>query len=483
MEKAFLNPMNTQEIILTLSILFVGLVLSVVVGLTCKNFLNKLFGAAAHVFTEHFATSVEIRAYYGHGSNVTTWLKQLIEDKCEVGHFRATNSIANLKTRSGRLHEMSSNVSNEKKKKDGDDVDDDVYKLKKQLDPLQSGRSIFFFHKRTVVHITRNIDPDCKNHSTPTEVYNITAYGTRNKQFLIEMINEARKMAEKKPKEEINYYKAVHSVHSSSWERSNRFKPRAVSSIILQDGVTNEIEKDVQEFMESKEWYKERGIPYRRGYLLYGPPGCGKTSFVKAIAGQIGYDIYEMPLSNRNLTDESLNSLMSEIDEKSILLFEDVDAVFLPRLQDEERSDKDDGLLGKLKIRETKSKISFSGLLNAIDGVASQEDYIVFMTTNQIEKLDSALIRPGRIDKRQLIDYPDVEQILTFFKKFYPGCDDSVAETFAKAVKKLDCKPSVAQIQGIFLKHKHEPEANLLDVDTLIDVCKDNFDPLRVIYL
>lgn len=471
-----------QDIVLTLPFLFVALVLSLVVGLTCKIFLSKLFGAAAHLLTEHFATSVEIRAYYGHGSNVTAWLKQLINDKCEVGHFRATNSLANLKTTSGRVQEMSSNVSNEKKKKEGDD-DDDVSKLKKQLDPLQSGRSIFFFHKGTIIRITRNIDPDCKSHSTPTEVFNIIAYGTRNKQFLIEMINEARKMAEMKPKEEINYYKAVHSVHSSSWCRSNRFKPRAVSSIILKDGITNEIEKDVQEFMESKEWYKARGIPYRRGYLLYGPPGCGKTSFVKAIAGQIGYDIYEMALSNRNLTDESLNSLISEIDEKSILLFEDVDAVFLPRLQDEERSDKDDGLLGKLKIRESKSKISFSGLLNALDGVASQEDYIVFMTTNQIEKLDAALIRPGRIDKRQLIDYPDEEQIVTFFKKFYPGCDENVADTFAKAVKKLDCKPSVAQIQGIFLKHKHEPEANLLDVDTLIDVCKDNFDPLRVIYL
>lgn len=106
------------------------------------------------------------------------------------------------------------------------------------------------------------------------------------------------------------------------------------------------------------------------------------------------------------------------------------------------------------------------------------------MTTNRIEKLDSALIRPGRIDMRQLINYPDEKQIIAFFKKFYPSCSDDVANNFAKAVEKLNCNPSVAQIQGLFLKHKHVPEDNLLDVDCLIEVCKDNADlHLRNIYL
>lgn len=175
---------------------------------------------------------------------------------------------------------------------------------------------------------------------------------------------------------------------------------------------------------------------------------------------------------------------MSTISRKAILLFEDIDAVFMPRLQDEERSDQNDGLLGKLHIRESKGQLSFSGLLNAIDGVASEEDYIVFMTTNCIQKLDSALIRPGRVDMRQLIDYPDEPQIAAFFRKFYPECNDAVSEKFAKAVVDLKCNPSVAQIQGIFLKHKHEPEDNLLDVDTLVEMCKSNADlAIRNIYL
>lgn len=184
------------------------------------------------------------------------------------------------------------------------------------------------------------------------------------------------------------------------------------------------------------------------------------------------------------LKDDTLQVLMSSIGKKAILLLEDVDAVFAPRCQDEERSDNNDALLGKLSIREAKSCISFSGLLNAIDGVASKENYIIFMTTNRIEKLDSALIRPGRIDMRQLIDYPDEKQIFDFFKIFYPTCNDVVAKKFAKAVVKLNISPSVAQIQGLFLKHKRVPEDNLLDVDSLIEVCKDNADlGVRHIYL
>ncbi len=205
---------------------------------------------------------------------------------------------------------------------------------------------------------------------------------------------------------------------------------------------------------------------------------------MKAISGQIGYDIFELQLSNSQVNDEGLNELMSSISRNSILLLEDIDAVFLPRLQDEAKSETNDGLYGKLRIRESRGGLSFSGLLNAIDGIAAEEDYIIFMTTNSIEMLDSALIRPGRIDMRQLIDYPDQQQIVSFFKKFYPGCKDDVAESFGKAVTNLKCNPSVAQLQGVFLNHKHTPEDNIRDVDTLIDVCKSNVDlGVRNIYL
>jgi mitochondrial chaperone BCS1 len=78
------------------------------------------------------------------------------------------------------------------------------------------------------------------------------------------------------------------------------------------------------------------GIPYRRGYLLYGPPGSGKSSFIQALAGELGYNICILNLGERALTDDRLNHLLSNAPERSILLLEDIDAAFTSRkLQDD----------------------------------------------------------------------------------------------------------------------------------------------------
>lgn len=79
-----------------------------------------------------------------------------------------------------------------------------------------------------------------------------------------------------------------------------------------------------------------KGIPYRRGYLLHGPPGSGKSSFIQALAGSLSYDICLLNLSERGLTDDKLNYLMSNAPERSFILIEDVDAAFNKRVQTSE---------------------------------------------------------------------------------------------------------------------------------------------------
>lgn len=79
-----------------------------------------------------------------------------------------------------------------------------------------------------------------------------------------------------------------------------------------------------------------KGIPYRRGYLLYGPPGSGKSSFIQALAGSLSYDICLLNLSERGLTDDKFNYLMSNAPERSFILIEDVDAAFNKRVQTSE---------------------------------------------------------------------------------------------------------------------------------------------------
>ena len=142
----------------------------------------------------------------------------------------------------------------------------------------------------------------------------------------------------------------------SGWPKDKR----PFSSVILDRGIAENIKNDILEFLQSSKWYLERGIPYRRGYLLYGPPGTGKTSFITALAGlnlenniqfipiksyyykiiaSIEHDIAVLNLSDRGLTDDRLSALFAKAPLNSIILLEDVDAAFSSRDQTQKSID------------------------------------------------------------------------------------------------------------------------------------------------
>ncbi|KIM31796.1 hypothetical protein M408DRAFT_327221 [Serendipita vermifera MAFF 305830] len=230
---------------------------------------------------------------------------------------------------------------------------------------------------------------------------------------------------------------------------------RPLSSVVLDDGVSERIETDVKHFLERKQWYAKRGVPWRRGYLLHGPPGSGKSSYIQALAGTLGYDIYLMNLSLRGLADDKLTLLLSQAPPRSIILIEDVDAAFNKRVQT-----SDDGY---------QSAVTFSGFINALDGVASSEERIVFMTTNHLDRLDPALIRPGRVDVLQLIGDASPSQARRLFCQFYsePDVEGEVSTEYAEELEKLGSviealvatkrsngeTISMAALQGHFIKH------------------------------
>lgn len=122
------------------------------------------------------------------------------------------------------------------------------------------------------------------------------------------------------------------------------------------------------------------GIPYKRSYLLYGPPGTGKSSLAQALAAEIKYSICFVNCSDK-INDYQFNYLLNTAPLKSVILIEDVDSIFSER-----------------KNVEKLNMLTFSGFLNAIDGVRSQEGRIIILTTNYKERLDPALLRPGRVD-------------------------------------------------------------------------------------
>lgn len=253
----------------------------------------------------------------------------------------------------------------------------------------------------------------------------------------------------------------VYTSRSTSWERFGEpRRKRPLESVILDQGVKEHIVADVKEFLVSGKWYYDRGIPYRRGYLLHGPPGSGKSSFIQALAGELDYNIAILNLSERGLTDDRLNHLLTIIPRRTMILLEDADAAFSNR-----RSQIDaDGYQG--------ANVTFSGLLNALDGVASAEERILFLTTNHVERLDGALVRPGRVDMTARIGEATRWQAGMLWDRFYGELDGyrHFKVEFLKRLENLgivgpeqgsqglqtkrEGRTSTAALQGLFLYNK-----------------------------
>ncbi|KAG5647856.1 hypothetical protein DXG03_007780 [Asterophora parasitica] len=219
---------------------------------------------------------------------------------------------------------------------------------------------------------------------------------TRHHRFLNELLLEAKTEYMAAQQNSISIYVAD---SSNDWRNVATRPKRPLHSIVLDPGVKDLLIDDARDFLASKLWYTTRGIPFRRGYLLYGAPGSGKTSIIHSLAGELGLDVYIISLSRIGMDDTSLSQLTSELPEKCIALMEDIDAAFTQTLnRDDTTSVEQTDSPKSHEPPKSTSRVSLSGLLNALDGVGAQEGRILFATTNKYESLDPALCRPGRMD-------------------------------------------------------------------------------------
>lgn len=300
---------------------------------------------------------------------------------------------------------------------------------------------------------------------TAVEKYEITIRGfTRNRTIFMNMMEEFRYRVQSNTI-------SVYTWDFDSWSNPSPITRRPLETVIMERGLKERLISDINCFFESREWYEQRGLPYKRCILFYGPPGTGKTSIIKALASNYSRNVYILNLSL--LSDTSLVRALSMVPEGAIVLIEDFDtnktvirrnsgnnesAVPAPN-----QTEHPQPIIQQQP--ETFTALSLSGLLNSLDGIVPLDGMLIFMTTNHIEKIDPALLRNGRVDRREYIGYLNDPEVRDYIELVFPGTLVSEAIQF-KPIPGCDLMTHFAD--------------NRYDVNAFVESIPKDYDPTLI---
>nr|CCC49691.1 putative ATP-dependent chaperone, fragment [Trypanosoma vivax Y486] len=304
--------------------------------------------------------------------------------------------------------------------------------------PCTSVRHWFWYRSRPLMLQRRRVETQAMG-TDVLETMQLFTVGL-SPRIMQEIVEDARLLTSLRNSDHTVLYQNA----GGRWVRQEPRRRRPLHSVVLSGNTSEMLLNDAKLFLSSSRYYEDLGVPYRRGYLLHGPPGCGKSSVVMALAGELRLSICPLSLSSRGLGDDALVQLLNSAPLRSVVLLEDIDRAF-----------------------SNDSQITMSGLLNALDGVAAQEGRIVFMTTNHVERLDEALIRPGRCDVKIEIGLLTREQAQRLFLKFFPHSSVELQEEFSRQISPQTL--SVAQIQSHLFVHRDDADKAVRELPAFIN--------------
>ncbi|KAI0694286.1 hypothetical protein BC835DRAFT_1415431 [Cytidiella melzeri] len=381
----------------------------------------------------HFINSFFLTAHFSEEDYPYDWLMLWLSRRPEWQRSREFEGTTRTSTPSFGSRVADNSFGDSDDEGDADDVPGKA-KTRIVFQPTANTTHTIFY-KGHWLRVRRGRRPD----GSGSEMLSISVVA-RNNAILKQLVLQAKREYEAESVHRIQIYFAD---SHGCWRWTDSRHKRPMSSIVLNPGVKEMLLADTKDFLKSEKWYADRGIPFRRGYLLHGVPGSGKSSLIHAIAGELMLDIYVVSLSSSWISDSTLTTLMGRVPARCIVLLEDLDAAFT------RSTSRDDEATGSPEAKSNSASndhndsshsrsrrhkndnlsdvntLSLSGLLNALDGVAASEGRILFATTNHLDRLDPALSRPGRMDVWVEFKNASKWQAELLFRNFFPSTDEA----------------------------------------------------------
>ncbi|KAI6701804.1 hypothetical protein NL676_010940 [Syzygium grande] len=245
----------------------------------------------------------------------------------------------------------------------------------------------------------------------------------------------------------INADGVVNDSGSERWRSVPFTHPSTLDTIAMEPDLKSKVKSDLESFLKAKQYYHRLGRVWKRSFLLYGPSGTGKSSFVAAMANYLCYDVYDIDLTKVK-DDSDLKVLLMETTAKAVIVMEDLDRF----------------------LADKSTALSVSGILNFMDGILSSccaEERIMVFTMNSKEHVDPAILRPGRVDVH--IHFPLCD--FSAFKSLansYLGVKDHKLFPQVEEIFQGGASLSPAEIGELMIANRNSPSRALKSVITAL---------------
>ena len=288
----------------------------------------------------------------------------------------------------------------------------------------------------------------------PMKFEELILYGN-SKEYVSNFIYAARDYCIKPEKNDTILCRIL---RNGAWTLLNSINKRSENTLFLDFNI-QDIFNDITEFFNSEQDYIDNGVPFKQNYLLHGVPGSGKTSIIYTIASKFNLDICFLSIT-KELDDNSFIRAITNLPDDSILVIEDIDALFIQR--------------------DSVNNVSFSAILNVLDGVLKKHKLLTFLTTNYKERLDSALFRSGRIDNEIEFTYIKPSQITSMFNHFFKNQESNLTILLNDLKgKKFSC----SDLHRWCFKHRKASDISQHIEELLNNISYNNNNSLNHLYI